>query len=65
VVISMTALSPEWDRWFDEAFADLIAGDPDLTRAEFAAIVGAAWHRPAPGVTADATPGPPPRTRRR
>jgi hypothetical protein len=41
-----TGLSPEWDRWFDEAFADLIAGDADLVRAEFDDLVGAL---PPPG----------------
>ena len=27
-----TALSPEWDRGFDEAFVELVSSDPDLTR---------------------------------
>jgi hypothetical protein len=31
-----TALSPEWDRWFDETFADLVSSDKELTRGEFA-----------------------------
>jgi len=37
----MTALSPEWDRWFDEAFTDLVTSDPDLLRTEFAAVIDA------------------------
>ena len=36
-----TGLSPEWDRWFDEAFTDLISSDDELVRAEFEALVGA------------------------
>ena len=39
-----TGLSPEWDRWFDEAFTDLISSDDDLVRAEFEALVHAAEH---------------------
>ena len=38
-----TALSPEWDRGFDEAFAELISGDGDLLRAEFDALIEAVW----------------------
>jgi hypothetical protein len=45
-----TALSPEWDRGFDEAFAELISGDPELVRAEFDAIIDAGFDEP---------PGPP------
>jgi hypothetical protein len=41
-----TGLSPEWDRWFDEAFTDLIARDDELIRHEFDALVGASWDRP-------------------
>jgi hypothetical protein len=41
-----TALSPEWDRWFDETFTDLITGDTDLTRAEFDALITASWPSP-------------------
>jgi hypothetical protein len=41
-----TALSPEWDRGFDEAFAELISTDPDLVRAEFDALVGAGFGEP-------------------
>jgi hypothetical protein len=39
-----TGLSPEWDRWFDEAFTDLISSDDELVRAEFEGLVGAAEH---------------------
>jgi hypothetical protein len=41
-----TALSPEWDRGFDEAFTELISGDPDLLRAEFDALIGASFDNP-------------------
>ena len=50
-----TALSPEWDRWFDETFTDLISSDEDLTRAEFDALITASW--PALPAPSDATPG--------
>jgi len=43
-----TALSPEWDRGFDEAFAELISGDPELVRAEFDALIGASFDEPPP-----------------
>jgi hypothetical protein len=46
-----TALSPEWDRGFDEAFTELISSDPDLVRAEFDALMDASFNEP---------PGPPP-----
>ena len=50
-----TALSPEWDRGFDEAFTDLISSDPDLVRAEFDALIGANFDEPPapPGPTGD------------
>jgi hypothetical protein len=58
-----TALSPEWDRGFDEAFADLVSGDPDLVRAEFDALIGAVWQEPptppAPPAPSAAEPAPP------
>ncbi|MCP2259994.1 hypothetical protein LX15_003705 [Streptoalloteichus tenebrarius] len=63
----------------DEAFVDLVYGDEDLLRAEFDAIVRAAWHRPppvpprprsgppapeaGPHAADDAEPGPAPRAR--
>jgi len=47
-VYDRTALSPEWDRWFDEAFTDLISGDEDLVRAEFDALIAASWQPPVP-----------------
>jgi hypothetical protein len=43
-----TALSPEWDRGFDEAFIELVCGDPDLVRAEFDALIGASFDDPPP-----------------
>jgi hypothetical protein len=43
-----TALSPEWDRGFDEAFTELICGDPELVRAEFDALIGASFDDPPP-----------------
>ena len=47
-----TALSPEWDRGFDEAFTDLITSDADLVRAEFDALIAACWPSPpAPPAT--------------
>jgi hypothetical protein len=42
-----TALSPEWDRGFDQAFADLISGEPDLMRAEFDNLIGEVWTPPS------------------
>jgi hypothetical protein len=53
-----TALSPEWDRWFDEAFIDLIVGDADLNRAEFDALISATW--PAPPAPSDTVTPPTP-----
>ena len=41
-----TALSPEWDHGFDEAFTELISSDPDLVRAEFDALIGANFTEP-------------------
>jgi hypothetical protein len=46
-----TGLSPEWDRWFDEEFTDLVSGDEDLVRAEFEALISAAWQDPPPPAT--------------
>jgi hypothetical protein len=51
-----TALSPEWDRGFDEAFTELICGDPDLVRAEFDALIRAGFDEPPPP---PASPAPP------
>ena len=57
-----TALSPEWDRGFDEAFTELICGDPDLVRAEFDALIGASFNEPptppAPPAPSAARPAP-------
>ncbi|MFD0517390.1 hypothetical protein [Paractinoplanes durhamensis] len=51
-----TALSPEWDRGFDEAFTELITSDPDLVAAEFDALIGANFDEPP---TPPAPPAPP------
>jgi len=48
VAQASTALSPEWDRGFDEAFTELICGDPDLVRTEFDALIGASFDPPPP-----------------
>jgi hypothetical protein len=57
-----TALSPEWDRGFDEAFTELISGDDDLVRAEFDALIGATWQEPpAPPAPPAPTAEPPDR----
>jgi len=58
-VFASTALSPEWDRWFDEEFTDLISRDEDLVRAEFDALIAGSWHVPPrtpPAASDDATP---------
>jgi hypothetical protein len=59
-----TALSPEWDRGFDEAFTELISSDSDLVRAEFDALIGASFNEPprppAPPAPSAAQPTPPP-----
>jgi len=59
-----TALSPEWDRGFDEAFTDLISSDPDLVRDEFDALIGANFTEPpeppAPPRPSDSDPAPRP-----
>jgi hypothetical protein len=51
-----TALSPEWDRGFDEAFTELISSDPNWVRAEFDALVEATFNGPP---TPPAPPAPP------
>lgn len=56
-----TALSPEWDRWFDETFTDLMSSDEDLTRVEFDALITASWPPPAPPPAPPAPPAPPSR----
>lgn len=45
-VQNRTGLSPEWDRWFDEQFADLIAADEELLRAEFDDLMSSSWPQP-------------------
>jgi hypothetical protein len=42
-----TGLSPEWDRWFDETFTDLITGDEELVRAEFDDLIASSWQSPS------------------
>lgn len=62
-----TALSPEWDRWFDETFTDLIASDDELTRVEFDALIADSWPAPPapshtttrPATAGSAAPRPP------
>jgi hypothetical protein len=44
----------EWDGGFDEAFTELISSDPELVRAEFDALMGAAFDGP-PAPSAPAT----------
>jgi hypothetical protein len=41
-----TALSPEWDRGFDEAFTDLVTADRGWVRDEFDALIGANYNEP-------------------
>jgi hypothetical protein len=52
-----TALSPEWDRWFDETFTNLINSDNELTHTEFDALIAASW--PAPPAPPATAPNPP------
>lgn len=58
-----TALSPEWDRGFDEAFTELISSDPELVRAEFDELIEAGFNEPpeppAPPAPSAAQPAPP------
>jgi hypothetical protein len=55
-----TGLSPEWDRWFDEAFTDLITHDEELIRQEFDALIGASWQQHTPPPPPPAPPAVPP-----
>jgi hypothetical protein len=55
-----TALSPEWDRGFDEAFTELISNDPDLVRAEFGELIAAGFHQPPDPPTPPAPSAAPP-----
>lgn len=55
-----TALSPEWDHGFDEAFAELISNDPDLVRAEFDALIAAGFDQPPTPPTPPAPSAAPP-----
>jgi hypothetical protein len=54
-----TALSPEWDHGFDEAFTDLITSDPDLVREEFDTLIGANFDEPPEPPASPAPPVPP------
>ncbi|MEU4245392.1 hypothetical protein [Actinoplanes sp. NPDC026619] len=45
-VQAKTALSPEWDHGFDEAFTDLVTAEPDWVRDEFDALIGANFTEP-------------------
>jgi hypothetical protein len=62
-VYARTALSPEWDHGFDEAFTDLVTGDPDWVRDEFEALIGANFGEPpeppAPPAPPTGQPEPP------
>ena len=55
-----TALSPEWDRWFDEEFTDLVNSDEDLVRTEFEALIAANWEDTPPPPPPSASPTPTP-----
>ena len=68
MVQAKTGLSPEWDRWFDEVFTDLISNDDDLVREEFDALVNASWPKyppPAPPPAASPATAPDPQPERR
>jgi len=56
-VSTSTGLSPEWDRWFDEAFTDLITGDEELLRAEFDDLIASGWESPPPASPAASAGG--------
>jgi len=64
VAYARTALSPEWDYGFDEAFTELVTADPDWVRDEFDALVGANFTEPpeppAPPAPPAGRPEPPP-----
>jgi len=55
-VQNRTGLSPEWDHWFDEQFADLIAADEELVRAEFDDLMSSTW---PPSPSHPSPPAPP------
>jgi hypothetical protein len=58
VVCARTALSPEWDHGFDEAFAELVSSDPDLVQAEFDDLIAASWAEPSGPPPPPASPAP-------
>jgi len=55
-VQARTGLSPEWDRWFDEEFTDLVASDEELLRAEFDELIASSWPQPPSPPTPPAPP---------
>jgi hypothetical protein len=52
-----TGLSPEWDRWFDEEFTDLITSDQELLRTEFDDLIASSWPQPPSPPAPAAPPG--------
>jgi hypothetical protein len=56
-----TALSPEWEHGFDDEFAAIVTGDPELVQAEFDALIDACWSEPPdePGPGAARSDSPP------
>ena len=58
VVRARTALSPEWDHGFDEAFTELVSSDPDLVQAEFDELIAATWTEPSGPAPPPASPAP-------
>jgi hypothetical protein len=60
-VQNRTGLSPEWDRWFDEEFTDLVASDEELLRAEFDELITSSWPQPPSRPASPAPPGVDPR----
>lgn len=57
-VRARTALSPEWDHGFDEAFAELVSSDPDLVQAEFDDLIASSWTGPSEAVPPPDPPAP-------
>jgi hypothetical protein len=63
-VEARTALSPEWDHGFDEAFTDLVTSDPDWVHNEFDALIGANFGEPPEPPSPPAPPAGRPEPRR-
>lgn len=57
-VQARTALSPEWDHGFDEAFAELVSSDPDLVQAEFDDLIASSWSGPSDAARPPDPPAP-------